>query len=154
MTSGAYVQCSGTRTSFIRSEKKNRESDVTMMRSDITIVLCVLLLFATTGETFQIKIPRTNRKKNVSKVSGRIHLGSPFWKQTHSWLFTDGREIFFSTIEYGPSIILIIRLAPGYPDVIWIFFKEYNNVVYNMGDINVKIYLFFLRGDIFYYSYY
>ncbi|XP_071578507.1 UPAR/Ly6 domain-containing protein crok [Temnothorax nylanderi] len=52
MTSGAYVQCGGTRASIARvncSEKKNRESDVTMMRKDITIVLCVLLFFATTG---------------------------------------------------------------------------------------------------------
>ncbi|XP_011706244.1 PREDICTED: uncharacterized protein LOC105461444 [Wasmannia auropunctata] len=50
MTSGAYVQCGRTRVSFARSEKESSErATLTMMRNDITIVLCVLLLFATTG---------------------------------------------------------------------------------------------------------
>ena len=43
--------------------KRNRESDVTMMRNDITIVLCVLLLFVTTGETFQTKIQENKSKE-------------------------------------------------------------------------------------------
>lgn len=39
-----------------------------MMRNDITIVLCVLLFFATTGETSQAKSLRINREWNVSTV--------------------------------------------------------------------------------------
>ncbi|KAM0734991.1 hypothetical protein ACS0PU_011104 [Formica fusca] len=54
MTSGAYVQCAfyvvRKNTRVACSERKILESDITMMRNNIVSVLCcVLLVFATTG---------------------------------------------------------------------------------------------------------
>jgi len=63
------VQWNVEHARYLFAPKRNRESDVTMMRNDIMIVLCVLLLFVTTGETFQTKIQENKPKEKCRKVS-------------------------------------------------------------------------------------